>query len=84
MLLELCKQTSLRILNGPYCNDKDGKYTFIWLNGHSHVDCVISLQNLMPKMCACKVRDPNILSDHCLVVLIKIETCTTKYTTMEW
>lgn len=44
MLLDLCKQTGLRILNGRCRNDKYGSYTYIGPNGSSLVDYVITSQ----------------------------------------
>ena len=67
MLLDLCKQTGLRILNGRSCDDKQGRYTYIGPRGSSLVDYVITSQNLIQHVGTFKVNDPNIMSDHCIV-----------------
>ena len=68
MLLDLCKQTGLRIMNGRVGNDKNlGRYTYVGSRGSSVVDYVISTQNLFRNVESFTVHDPNILSDHCLV-----------------
>ena len=68
LLLDLCKQTGLRILNGRIGNDKNiGRYTYIGHNGSSVVDYIISSQNLLNYVTFFNVDDPNILSDHCLI-----------------
>ena len=67
-LLELCKQTGLRIMNGRVCNDRDiGRYTFVGSRGSSVVDYVIATQNLFKNVTSFNVHEPNILSDHCVV-----------------
>ena len=68
LLLDLCKQSSLRILNGRFGNDKGvGHYTFVGSRGSSVVDYVLSSQNLLTHVSEFEVGDPNILSDHCLI-----------------
>lgn len=68
LLLDLCKQTGLRILNGRVGEDKGvGKYTFVGNRGSSLVDYVLASQNLFDYVTSFKVHDPNILSDHCLL-----------------
>ena len=42
VLLDLCKQTGMRILNGRCDRDQDGKNTFIGRTGSSVVDYVIA------------------------------------------
>jgi hypothetical protein len=70
LLLDLCKQTGLRIFNGRVGNDKGiGKYTFIGSRGSSLVDYVICTQNMFQYRESFDVSDPNILSDHCIVSL---------------
>jgi len=46
MLLDLCKQTGLRILNGR-CDNDNYNYTHVGSRGSSAVDYVIVTQNLM-------------------------------------
>jgi len=69
MLLDLCKQTGLRILNGRVGDDKGiGRYTFVGSSGSSFiVDYVITTQNLFSFVDTFVVNEPNILSDHCLI-----------------
>ena len=67
MLLDLCKQTGLRILNGRFDKDKLGNFTHIGSRGSSVVDYVITTQNLMNNVSYFQVHDPNILSDHCVI-----------------
>ena len=67
LLLDLCKQTGLRILNGRCCEDKQGLYTYIGPRGSSLVDYVVTSQNLIQHVGTFKVKDPNIMSDHCMV-----------------
>ena len=68
LLLELCKQTGVRILNGRVGDDKGvGKFTFVGSRGYSVVDYVLASQDLFEYVSTFKVHDPNILSDHCLL-----------------
>ena len=68
LLLDLCKQSSLRILNGRISEDKNiGKYTFVNSNGSSVIDYVLCKHAMFRNIAFFSVDDPNILSDHCLV-----------------
>ena len=68
LLLDLCKQTGLRILNGRVGNDKNiGRYTFVGSNVSSVVDYVLTTQNLLQNVDDFTIQEPNILSDHCMV-----------------
>ena len=68
LLLDLCKQTGVRILNGRVGDDKGvGKFTFVGSRGCSVVDYVLASQDLFEYVSTFKVHDPNILSDHCLL-----------------
>ena len=68
LLLDFCKQTGLRIMNGRVGADKGiGKYTFVGSRGSSVVDYVLSSQDLFKCIKHFQVHDPNILSDHCLL-----------------
>ena len=77
LLLDLCKQTGLRILNGRVGNDKNiGRHTFVGNRGSSVVDYVITTQNLITYVnnfnvhepnIFFNVHEPNILSDHCFI-----------------
>jgi hypothetical protein len=68
LLLDFCKQTGLRILNGRLFNDADiGKYTYIGANGCSVVDYVIASEDILGLFDSFSVQDSNILSDHCII-----------------
>lgn len=65
-LIDFCKASGLRIMNGRVCNDQ-GNYTFVSHTGKSLVDYVIaspSIMNMFNKFCVGK---PNLLSDHCTI-----------------
>mgnify|MGYP000169787250 FL=1 len=67
MLLDLCKQSGMRILNDRCSGDKDGKFTYVRSKGSSVVDYVFTSQNMMSFVDHFGVNSPNILSDHCLI-----------------
>ena len=68
LLLDFCKQTGLRIMNGRVGNDSGtGRYTFVGHRGCSVVDYGICSQNLFNFIKEFEVQEPNILSDHCLI-----------------
>ena len=67
MLLDLCKQTGMRILNGRFDKDLMGRYTHVGARGSSLVDYVITTQKLLNHVEYFCVGDPNILSDHCII-----------------
>jgi len=67
-LLDICKQSGLRILNGRVGDDQNiGKYTYVASTGSSVVDYVISTPNMFNYISHFVVHEPNILSDHCIV-----------------
>lgn len=67
-LLDFCKQTGLRILNGRVGADSYvGKYTYVSSIGKSVVDYVIASQSLFSRINTFSVDEPNILSDHCII-----------------
>lgn len=69
-LLDLCKQTGLRILNGRVGSDAGiGKYTFVGHRGSSLVDYVLASNDIFTLITDFSVEEPNILSDHCLISL---------------
>ena len=71
LLLELCRQTGMRILNGRTGNNANvGKYTYICSNGRSVIDYMLASQNLIEFIQSFDVHDPNILADHCCVSLV--------------
>ena len=67
LLLDLCRQTGLRILNGRCGDDKEGHFTHVGSRGSSVVDYVITTQNLIQNVLRFKVEDPNLMSDHCVI-----------------
>lgn len=68
LLLDFCKQTGVRILNGRVGSDNGiGRYTFVGSRGSSVVDYVLSSQELFRFIKDFEVQEPNILSDHCLI-----------------
>lgn len=68
LLLDMCKQTGLRIMNGRVGGDTGiGHYTFVGSRGSSVVDYVIASQELFKFVKHFEVQEPNILSDHCLI-----------------
>ena len=67
-LLDFCRQTGLRILNGRAGVDGNiGKCTYVGSAGRSLVDYVIVSQEIFSLVDNFSVSDPNILSDHCIV-----------------
>ena len=68
LLLDFCKQTGLRIMNGRVGNDGGiGRYTFVGSKGSSVVDYVLASQSLFDFVNDFEVQDPNTLSDHCYI-----------------
>ncbi|MCG7875034.1 MAG: reverse transcriptase domain-containing protein [Candidatus Thiodiazotropha endolucinida] len=71
LLLELCRQTGMRILNGRMGNDANvGNYTYVGSNGSSTIDYVLSSQDVFEFIQSFDVHGPNILTDHCCVSLV--------------
>ena len=68
MLLDFCKQTPLRIVNGRFGSDKlIGSYTCTTSKGQSLVDYVLASRSVLTKIESFDVGEPNILSDHHLI-----------------
>ena len=68
LLLDLCKQTGLRIMNGRVGDDYGvGRYTFVGSRGSSVVDYILTSQDLLHQVKSFTVQDPNIMSDHCII-----------------
>ena len=68
LLLDLCKQTGLRIMNGRVGDDYGvGRYTFVGSRGSSVVDYILTSQDLLHQVKSFIVQDPNIMSDHCII-----------------
>ena len=67
-MLDFCKETGLRVLNGRVGKDKGiGKCTYVDSAGKSVVDYVMVSQCLFSAINTFEVLEPNILSDHCIV-----------------
>ncbi|VDI29000.1 Hypothetical predicted protein [Mytilus galloprovincialis] len=69
LLIELCKEAGLRILNGRTIGDLLGKYTCIKYNGSSVVDYAVASANLLHVYAinSFTVHDFTTLSDHCAI-----------------
>ena len=67
-IIEICKSTDMRILNGRTNGDSLGRPSFHGKNGTSLVDYIICNQNLMTKIKHLVVKSPNYLSDHSQVI----------------
>ena len=68
LLLEFCKQTNMRILNGRHGSDKGvGKFTCHTHRGQSVVDYVLVSTDILPLICSFDIGEPNILSDHSIL-----------------
>ena len=67
LLLDLCKESGIRILNGRTSGDIFGKYTCHKYNGSSTVDYAVASANLLPIICNFYVHDFTTLSDHCSI-----------------
>ena len=64
-MLEFCKSTGLKVLNGRNGLDKDiGKYTCINKQGSSVIDMVLAKSNIFHLVHSFELDEPNILSDH--------------------
>jgi hypothetical protein len=69
-LLNICKSSGLRILNGRTLGDLSGKFTCHKWNGSSQVDYGIAHYSLIPLIQYFKIHDHlNHLSDHCKLSL---------------
>ena len=71
LLLDLCRQTGMRILNGRTGNDANvDKCRYICSNCSSVIDYMLASQNLIEFIQSFDVHDPNILIVHCCVSLV--------------
>mgnify|MGYP000052498370 CR=1 FL=1 len=65
ILLQLCKSSGLRILNGRYADDQPGKFTCHKCNGTSVVDYFIAHHSLLSYISSFKVTEfQELYSDH--------------------
>ena len=72
-MLDFCKKTGLRIVNGRNGNDIGiGKYTYVGSTGKRVDDYVIASLCLFLAINTFEVLDPNILSGHCIVQFLVI------------
>ena len=67
LLINLCKESSLKILNGRTIGDLKGKYTCTTYNGCSLVDYTLVSNQLFQGIGSFEVNDLTDLSDHCLI-----------------
>ncbi|CAG2232931.1 unnamed protein product [Mytilus edulis] len=66
-LLNLCKESGLRILNGRTIGDLHGKHTCITYNGCSVVDYMLVSKELLHIVGYFEVHDFTSLSNHCII-----------------
>jgi hypothetical protein len=67
-LIDICKNTDMKILNGRTNGDSLGRPIFHGKNGTSTVDYIICNQDLIPKAKNQVVKSPSYLSDHSQVI----------------
>ena len=58
-LLDMCKQTGLRIMNGRCGEDKSGQYTHMGSRGSSVVDYVVSSQHFFKHVSNFRIESTN-------------------------
>ena len=67
-LLDLCKNTRLRIANGRFFGDTTGKFTcYHYMNAPSVIDYMLVSQDLLKFVCNFCVEPLNPLSIHCMI-----------------
>ena len=66
-LLNLCKESGLRILNGRTIGDLQGKHTCITYNGCSVIDYMLVSIELLDLVCYFEVNEFTSLSNHCAI-----------------
>ena len=69
LLVNICKSSQMRIVNGRFLGDSLGYFTFYNSNGKSTVDYMLTSQNLFYTINNFMVKPPTDLSDHCLIAL---------------
>ena len=67
LLLEMCKETGLRILNGRSMGDLFGEFTCFTYNGCSLIDYAVASANICNKVSQFSVHALTHLSNHCAV-----------------
>ena len=73
LLLNTCKETGMRIVNGRTTGDLFGKQTCITYNGCSLVEYTMVSSDLLNRIGCFKVHDFTSLSDHCPISVSKRE-----------
>ena len=68
-LINLCRSTNLRILNGRKLGDTIGNFTCFTHNGASTVDYALSSQSLFDKINLFHVSEQMQISDHCKITI---------------
>lgn len=66
-LLNLCKESGLRLLNGRTTGDLHGKFTCFTYNGCSVVDYMLVCKDLINLICEFNVHNLTSLSNHCIL-----------------
>ena len=70
-LLDLCKSSGLRIVNGRTLGDTNGRYTCFSYNGNpSVIDYALASNSLLRYVCTFRVNDPSVHSIHCSLSLL--------------
>ena len=69
-LLELCRETGVRIVNGRVGSDKNvGQYTCVNFQGRSLVDYILASKPMFNLFDTFIIHDPSVYSDHCMLSL---------------
>ena len=69
-LLELCRETGVRIVNGRVGSDKNvGQFTCVNFQGRSLLDYILSPKPMFNLFDTFIVHDPSVYSDHCMLSL---------------
>ena len=66
-LLDLCKESNLKMLNGRHMGDAVGDFTFYNINGQSTIDYFIVSDCLLTEAVFFNILPPNDFSDHCIL-----------------
>ena len=74
-LLNICKESGLRILNGRSVGDLSGKPTCVTYNGCSVVDYTVVSYELLSSIGFFKVHEFTALSDHCPISCGVMDHC---------
>ncbi len=66
-MIEFCKSTGFRILNGRIDKDNSSVFTYFSFNGNSTVDYALLKQNHFSLIKSLVIKEFSDLSDHCLL-----------------